>query len=220
MGFIDEKSKPEIMNKLNRMKNPVEIIIFTDTIDCALCPETIIMMEELASLSENLNLAVHMISDEPQLVETYHIDKVPGLIIKSQEDLGIRYYGMPAGYEFGSLLEDIIDISNGDSVFTPQNLEKIALIQFPVHLQVFVAPDCPYCPSVVRNAHKLAMVNRYVQADIIMAREFPELTRKYNVREVPRTMVNEDFHIDGGMPEEVFINQIIEYVETQTGAFA
>ncbi len=220
MPFIQERDKPEIQRILHRMKESVELIIFTDTFGCQYCAETQQLLEEVTGLSENITLTVCSLSDHKVTAEAYRVDKTPAIVIQSGEDFGIRYYGIPSGYEFGSLLEDIVDVSRGEAGFSGEVARKIELIQSPLHLQVFVTPTCPYCPSAVRNAHRLAIANPYIRADMIEATEFPELSRKYGVRGVPRTMVNEEFHIDGGLPEAVFINQIIEHLQTRRKATA
>lgn len=220
MPFIQERDKPEIQRILSRMKESVELIIFTDTSGCQYCAETLQLLEEVAALSENITLTLYSLSDDQGEAKAYQVDKTPGIVIRSEEDYGIRYYGLPSGYEFGSLLEDIVDVSRGEAGFSGEVARKIAMIRSPLHLQVFVTPGCPYCPSAVRNAHRLAIANPYIRADMVEATEFPELSRKYGVRGVPRTMVNEEFHIDGGLPEEVFIHQIIEHLQMQRGATA
>jgi len=212
MAFIGEKDRPEIQKMFSGMNREVELLLFTRELDCQYCRETKQLLSELAELSDKLSLTVYNLINDAELAEQYDVDKAPGIVIKSEEDYGIRYYGIPSGYEFGSILEDILDVSKGDPGFSQAQLEKISAIQTPVHLQVFVTPTCPYCPVAVRNAHRMAMVNPNISADMVEATEFPELSQKYGVRGVPRTMVNEDFNIDGGVPEDMFINQIVEHI--------
>jgi len=220
MVFIRERDRPEVQRILSGMQESVELVIFTDESACQYCQETRQLLMEVAELSDRLTVPEYNLHSNRAEAEAFHVDKAPGIVIKTNMDYGVRYYGIPSGYEFGSLLEDIVDVSRGDSGFSPEQLEKIRAIQTPVHLQVFVTPTCPYCPTAVRNAHRMAIANPLIRADMIEATEFPELSRKYGVQGVPRTMVNTDFNIDGGLPDDVFINQIAEYIETQTGATA
>ena len=64
----------------------------------------------------------------------------------------------------------------------------------------------------VRLAHKMAIESDLVRADMVEAIEFPHLAVKYQVRGVPRTVVNETYHIEGAMPEIPFIQQIVKAV--------
>ena len=53
----------------------------------------------------------------------------------------------------------------------------------------------------MRLAHKLAIESDNVRADAVEAMEFPHLSMKYNVRGVPRIVINETIQIEGAMPE-------------------
>jgi len=64
----------------------------------------------------------------------------------------------------------------------------------------------------VRLAHKMAIESDLVRADTVEAIEFPHLAIKYQVRGVPRTVVNETVHIEGAMPEIAFVQQILKAV--------
>ena len=220
MAFIQENDKSEVRKVLNRMDNPVELIMFTQQVNCQYCSETKQLLDELSELSSNLVVTEYNLVSDSEEVEQYHVDKAPAIVVKGEQDYGIRYYGIPSGYEFASLLEDIVDVSNGDPGFSAAQLEQISAIRQPVHLQVFVTPTCPYCPQAVRNAHRMAMVNPNITADMVEAQEFPELSQRYQVRGVPRTVVNGHFNIDGGLPEDAFIDKIIEQVGEQVIATA
>jgi hypothetical protein len=51
----------------------------------------------------------------------------------------------------------------------------------------------------------MAYANPHITADAVDAQEFMELTRKYRVTGVPKTIVNETIEILGGLPEADFI---------------
>jgi predicted DsbA family dithiol-disulfide isomerase len=62
----------------------------------------------------------------------------------------------------------------------------------------------------VRLAHKLAIESDHVRADMVEAIEFPHLAIKYNVRGVPRTVINETIQIEGAVPEPMLMAQLQE----------
>ena len=86
----------------------------------------------------------------------------------------VRFLGLPGGYEFTTLLADIVDVSRGVTDLAPETLDAVRAIDDPVHIQVFVTPACPYCPRAARLAHQMAMENPLIVADVIEANEFPE----------------------------------------------
>ena len=56
----------------------------------------------------------------------------------------------------------------------------------------------------------MAYANPNIKADAIEAMEFMELTRKYRVSGVPKTIVNETIEILGGIPEDEFVRAALE----------
>jgi alkyl hydroperoxide reductase subunit AhpF len=56
------------------------------------------------------------------------------------KDYGIRLYGIPSGYEFGTLIEDLIMVSKGETGLNDHTLKQVKKIKEPVHIQVFTTP--------------------------------------------------------------------------------
>ncbi len=125
------------------------------------------------------------------------------------KDYGIRLYGIPAGYEFATLLEDIRMVSRGEPALRPETLEALGRLTGPVRVQVFVTPTCPYCPRAVLLAHKLAMASDLVTGEMVEATEFPHLAQRYHVQGVPRTVINEVVHVEGAVPEQQLIMELM-----------
>jgi len=168
-------------------------------------------MEELAELSDLITLEKYHFLTDKEKAEEYKIDKIPATIVMSEDkDYGIRYFGIPSGYEFASLLEDILMISAGDSGLEPESREKLAKLEKPVHIQVFVTPTCPYCPMAVRLAHQIAFESDKVRGDMIEVTEFPHLGNKYGVMGVPKSVFNEKVELEGAVPEPHYVEKVIE----------
>lgn len=216
MSLISKKDA-EILRKEfeGSLVRPVHLVMFTQAHECQFCTETRQIVEELAELSDKIVARVYDFVDQKDMADGYAIDKIPAIAIVAEEDgqekdYGIRFYGIPSGYEFSSIVEDIVDVSKGDSGLQPKTREKIATITEPVHLQVFITPTCPYCPQAVRLAHKLAMESDLITADMVEAIEFPHLANKYHVQGVPRTVINETVHQEGAVPEPLLVAKLME----------
>jgi hypothetical protein len=65
---------------------------------------------------------------------------VPAIAVIGAKDYGIRIYGIPSGYEFGTLIEDIRLVSEGDSGLSPETRATVARLTRPVRIQVFITP--------------------------------------------------------------------------------
>lgn len=213
--FIDEKLQSELKKVLIRLKNDVRIVLFTQELECQYCRETRQLLQELSGVSEKLSLEVKNLVIDKEEADKFAVEKIPGIVLLDAEgkDYGIRYYGIPSGYEFSSLLEGILLLGTGEHGFSEQVVDQIRSIKDPVHLQVFVTPTCPYCPQAVVTAHKLSYLNENIKADMIEATEFPHLSNKYNVRGVPRTIINEEDFLEGAAPEQIVIEKIINNLQ-------
>ena len=198
--------------------NPVKLVMFTQTFECQYCAETRQIVEEIAALSDKIELVVYNFVTDKPVAEGYGIDKIPAIAIigvqdGQEKDYAIRFYGIPSGYEFTSIIEDIVDVSKGESGLNAKTKQALAELTEPVHLQVFVTPTCPYCPQAVRLAHKFAIESELVRGDMVEAIEFPFLANKYGVYGVPRTVINDSTHQEGAVPEPLFLAKVLEAVK-------
>ena len=140
MGLLREEDAVEIRRRLSGMTAPVKIIHFTQELNLEYGRETREVLEELAGLSDKLSLEVYDFVLDKEKVSEYGVDKAPATVIRNGKDYGIRYYGLPAGYEFSTVLDAILDVSKGDSGLGDESREKLASLTQPVHLEVFVTP--------------------------------------------------------------------------------
>ncbi len=212
MGLLQEKDRLEIEKLFGELTNDVKLVMFTQDHECEYCKSVHDLLTELSELSGKLNLEVYDFVKDAEKVKQYQIDKIPALVVEGEKDYGIRFYGVPGGYEFASLIEDILDVSRRDPGLPPVILEGLAKIDKPVHLQAMVTLQCPHCPQAVRTAHRFAMASDFVRGDMIETSEFPHLAVKYNVRGVPNTIVNEDHSILGGVPEMEFLKETLKAI--------
>ncbi len=140
MGMIRDDDALEVRERLKGMVNPVRLVHFTQELNLEYGREARQLLEELAALSDQLSLEVINFLLDKEKVAKYAVDKVPATAVRDGKDYGIRFYGLPAGYEFSTLLDAILRVSTGDSGLKPESREKLASLNQPVHLQVFVTP--------------------------------------------------------------------------------
>jgi glutaredoxin-like protein len=218
MTLMDEATKEKVLEAMEVMTDPVHIILFTDEKGCQLCKETEKIVEEVSALSKKLTHETLMINEKAELAEKYGVDRTPAILVMkgTPEDHtynGVRFFGIPAGYEFTSLLDSVLTTSRGQTAISEESKEYLKNLDKEIHLQVFVTPSCPYCPQAVVLAHHMAMESDKVVADMVEATEFPELSQKYNVMGVPRTIINEDHHQEGAAPERMIMDLVKKAVQ-------
>jgi len=210
MALLKEKDREQVQKTFEQLTGNVRLVTFTQEIECQYCRETRALVEEIASLSDKIVVEVYDFISDQDKVEQYSIDKIPAVAIVGEKDYGIRFYGIPAGYEFTSLMEDILDVSAGRSGLSPDTTASLAKLDAPVHIQVFITLTCPYCPAAVRLAHRLALESDLVRADMVETAEFPHLAHKYNVFAVPKVVLNEETEFEGALPEAEFMAKVSE----------
>jgi len=214
MPKISEEEQNKIRNMFEeKMTEEVNILFFESDSGCDYCDDTKEILDEISSLHENINLSVYNIEDKE--AEKYNIHGAPATVFLDAEknDLGVYFFGIPSGYEFNTLIEDIIDISNMNPELSDEVISAAKEIDEEVNLQVFITPTCPYCPRSVRVAHQLAMVNPKIRGEMIEAIEFQELSNKYNVSGVPKTVINQGKAEQvGAVPAKTIIDKIKEVI--------
>ncbi len=57
-------------------------------------------------------------------------------------------------------------------------------------------------------AYQLAIESDLITSDMVEVVEFPHLATKYQVMGVPRTVINEDIHIEGAVPEPMLLREL------------
>jgi alkyl hydroperoxide reductase subunit AhpF len=125
--------------------NPVELNYFTNNDECETCEEAIQLFGELAELSDEISFGTYDIEEHTQLAQQYNIQNTPALVICARDqnktiDYGIRFLGIPSGYEFTFLLQAIGMVSKRDSGLKPGTRKELKALQVPLLLKVFVTP--------------------------------------------------------------------------------
>ncbi len=108
--------------------------------ECPMCEVTQQLLEELVELSDKLTLEVHDFYAEREEARAAGINQIPALVLEGENKGKVRFIGAPSGYEFATLLDDLIDLSNRTTSLEPATLETLAALTDPVHIQVFVTP--------------------------------------------------------------------------------
>jgi alkyl hydroperoxide reductase subunit AhpF len=149
MGFLSAENQAEVKRLFEGLTGDVRLIYFTQREsplfipghECETCKDTRTLLEEVAALSDKIELEVHDFVAESQLARDYAIDRIPALVITADNVKGrIRYFGLPSGYEFSVLLGSLLDASQGKSELSDASVETLGSVEKNLHIQVFVTP--------------------------------------------------------------------------------
>ena len=217
--LLNEDIQKQVREALDHMHEPVEILFFGTKEDCEYCADTLQLVEEVSALSDKLGLQVYDVDEDSAIAGQYQVDKTPGLVIAAREgdqylDYGVRFAGIPSGHEFSSLIQGLILVSGRDSGLDSQTRQFLSDLKDPVLLQVFVTPTCPYCPQAVVKAHQMALESPLVEAEMVEAMEFQELSQRFGVSGVPQTTINAGAGtVVGAVPEQQLVAEIQNALE-------
>jgi glutaredoxin-like protein len=209
MALMDESVVSQLRQEFERLVNPVRLAVFSQTLADPGSEQVRRLVEELGALDQRLSVESYNFILDQQAVDALRIARIPALaILGAETDYGIRFYGLPSGHEFGTLVDAVLDVSSGDSGLGPETREALGALTQPVHLQVFSTPTCPYCPQAVRMAFRFALESNMISADGVEITGYPDLARRYGVSSVPKTVVGDEIEFVGSGPESLLLQHV------------
>ena len=219
MALLSESDRDTVRAQLAVITHPVRLLLFTQTIGAPdTAPIAREVVDEIASLNDLVTVEEVNFILENERAAAYGIEHIPSVaLLRGDDDTRIRFVGAPAGYEFMSLVEAVILAGTGESGLSDASRALIAgQVTGPLDIRVFVTPTCPHCPRAVTLAHRMAVESPLIRATCIEASEFIDLSRRYRVTGVPKTVVNETIEILGALPEDAFVRAIVQPPDEST----
>ncbi|MCS6952598.1 MAG: hypothetical protein RMK57_14105 [Bryobacterales bacterium] len=150
MPLLRERDRQELKDRFaERLTGPVKLVVYTQRQSpiwvpgmptCEFCEQTEQLVREVAELSDKLAVEVYDFVKDEAGARAQGIDKIPAIALIGARDYGIRFYGIPSGYEFGTLVEAILDVSRGATDLSPDVKQQLAKLNRDVHIQVFATP--------------------------------------------------------------------------------
>ena len=140
MGVLKDKEQKALTKVFGELTGQVKLVMFTQEVECEYCQLTREMVEEIAALSDKVSVEVHDFVKDASRAKEFGVDKIPAVIVMGEKDYGIRFYGIPAGYEFTTLIETILDVSHGKHGLPRSVVNELAKVDQPEHLQVMITP--------------------------------------------------------------------------------
>lgn len=208
MKMFNEEIQGQLREVFEELKGDVTIALFTKEGECVTCEETKAYMQEVEELSDKLHLVEYDLERNSDLAEKYNVKMVPSIVLldSKNEYHGIKFNGIPAGHEINSFIPALLEVSGHVSEMPKELEERIMKIDKPMNIKVFITLSCPHCPGAVQKAHKLALMNPMIDAEMIEAETFGELSMKHNVSGVPKIVINDEYDLLGNQPIQEFLN--------------
>ena len=142
MGLLNDRDQAAVRKEFERLTGPVKLVVFSQELAAAeLCRQNEELVREVAELApklltvEVLNLAI-----DRERAEAYGIERVPAIVVEGARDYGLRFLGIPAGYEFSNLIDSIIIASTGAGALSEETQRALAELTDDVDIKVFSTP--------------------------------------------------------------------------------
>jgi alkyl hydroperoxide reductase subunit AhpF len=141
MAIFRPDEELKVRELLAGLERPVELLVahgpeetpLPGARDVDFGAETERIVRELAALSEQVTCRVEQ--------EPVGFDRYPAVaVLPEGDDVGLRYYGLPWGYELGSLIGALLEAGRRESSLKPDSLERLAALDRDLALDVFVTP--------------------------------------------------------------------------------
>ncbi len=154
MPLLKAQDQKALQETFGEMPEHVRLLFFTQALDCETCELTGQILDEVAPLGEKIELIKYNFAVDREQAARYNIARIPAVAVVGvnettsdsgapelrERDYGIRFYGVPSGYEFMSFIGAILDVSSGDSHLSAESRALLAQLDQPAHIQVFTTP--------------------------------------------------------------------------------
>jgi alkyl hydroperoxide reductase subunit AhpF len=141
MALITDEVAKQLKEEFTRLVHPVRLAVFSQALADPESEQVRRLVEELGALDAKLSVESYNFVLDTEKVKELGIARTPAVaVLGADKDYGVRFYGVPAGYEFGTLVDAILDVSSGESGLSEPTRTALAALSSPVHLQVFSTP--------------------------------------------------------------------------------
>lgn len=210
MALLNEQLQGQLKEVFGSMKNEITLAVFTKEGDCYSCEETVSFMKEIEALSDKIGLEIYDLEKDSERANEYNVVMAPSIVLLDSDKKyrGIKFNGIPAGHEINSFIPGILEVSGAGEALPEELISQVKALSKPVNIKVFVTLSCPHCAGAVQKAHKLALESDLIDAEMVEAQTFDELSNKFNVSSVPKIVINDQYEFVGNQPLEVFLEEI------------
>jgi alkyl hydroperoxide reductase subunit AhpF len=141
MPILAPRDEEAVRKEFQRIQGSVKLVVFSQELVAGdLCRQNEQLVREVAALDERITVEVLNPQIDRERAETYGVSEVPAIVVEGARDYGIRFLGIPSGYEFSNLIDSIIAASSGDAQLSEATKSSLAGLTGDVTIKVFSTP--------------------------------------------------------------------------------
>jgi alkyl hydroperoxide reductase subunit AhpF len=148
MAILNEQVKQQVRERFaERLSGPIQLklylrpgsgrLILPSGMGCPTCGEARELAEDLQEAApEHIQLEVIDVTTQDS-----DVTELPTLTLAFPgEEPRIRWQGLPAGYEFATVVDAIERVSSGDHGLSEATVQRLAQVSEPLEVMVFATP--------------------------------------------------------------------------------
>ena len=141
MPILAERDQEAVRKEFQRIQGPVKLVVFSQELVAGdMCRQNEQLVREVAELDERITVEVLNPQIDRARAEAYGVEDVPAIVVEGARDYGIRFLGVPHGYEFSNLIDAIIVASSGEAQLSEETKSSLAGLTGEVSIKVFSTP--------------------------------------------------------------------------------
>lgn len=140
MAILTDRDLDAVRKEFVKLVHPVTLTVFSQELGSESSKQTEQLVRDVAGVSEKLTVNILNLVLDREKAEAYGVDRVPAIVVEGARDYGIRFFGLPAGYEFTNLIDAIVVASTGEPALAQETKDTLAGLGKRVHIKVFTTP--------------------------------------------------------------------------------
>ena len=140
MGFLSVQDEQAVKKEFERIGGPVKLTVFASELGAETNAQTVALVREVAALSDQLSVAVLNPHIDREQAQAYGIEVSPAVVVEGAADYGVRFLGIPSGYEFSNLIDSIVATSTGETSLSDETKTALSALTGDVRIKVFTTP--------------------------------------------------------------------------------
>jgi alkyl hydroperoxide reductase subunit AhpF len=140
MGFLTAQDEAAVKKEFEKIAGPVTLSVFASELGPENNAETVSLIKEVAALSDRITVKLMNPHIERDEAAAYGISVTPTVVVEGAKDYGIRFLGIPAGYEFSNLIDAIVAVSSGEAQIQDETRTALEGLTEDVTIKVFATP--------------------------------------------------------------------------------
>ncbi|MBI2206062.1 MAG: hypothetical protein HYU41_19660 [Candidatus Rokubacteria bacterium] len=142
MPLLTDRDREAVRTELAKMRGPVKLVVFSQALSSTadLCQQNEALVREVAELSDQVTVEVLNLAIDRDRAAVYGVADVPAIVVEGARDYGIRFLGIPSGYEFSNLIDSMIVASSGEASLSDATKASLQALETDIDIKVFSTP--------------------------------------------------------------------------------